>query len=181
MAGSPFERLLLHWDKGPGYRALPVATDEYKWLQSSVGGLSGMLKDSELSGLLLFKLIRRAPSASKSSRVSDLGTLLASIRLRIPITTDLPSGYSTAARHTRQPHLLCDFTKGQLSPMLMTQANQAPSKCICVIGAGPAGLAALKYLSQTSYFKTGSWKVVAYESRSKVGGIWFARSTINSS
>lgn len=53
------------------------------------------------------------------------------------------------------------------------QANRLPSKRICVIGAGPAGLAVLKYLSETSYFKTGSWSIVAYESRSKVGGIWY--------
>jgi cation diffusion facilitator CzcD-associated flavoprotein CzcO len=59
---------------------------------------------------------------------------------------------------------------------MTNQANQAPSKRICVIGAGAAGLAMLKYLSQTSYFKTGSWSVVAYESRSKVGGVWYALS-----
>lgn len=62
---------------------------------------------------------------------------------------------------------------------MTNQAYQAPSKRICVIGAGPAGLAVLKYLSQTSYFKRGSWSVIAYESRSKVGGIWYALS-INS-
>lgn len=60
---------------------------------------------------------------------------------------------------------------------MISQANQAPSKRICVIGAGAAGLAMLKYLSQTSYIKTGSWTVIAYESRSKVGGIWYALST----
>jgi len=59
---------------------------------------------------------------------------------------------------------------------MTSQVNQAPSKRICVIGAGAAGLALLKYLSQTSYFKTGSWSVIAYESRSKVGGIWCALS-----
>ncbi|KAG8217582.1 hypothetical protein J3R82DRAFT_5733 [Butyriboletus roseoflavus] len=57
---------------------------------------------------------------------------------------------------------------------MTSQANPVPSKRICVIGAGPAGLAVLKYLSQTSYFKKGSWSVVAYESRPKVGGIWYA-------
>lgn len=57
---------------------------------------------------------------------------------------------------------------------MANQVNQAPSKRICVIGTGAAGLAVLKYLSQTSYFKTGSWSVIAYESRSKVGGIWCA-------
>lgn len=56
---------------------------------------------------------------------------------------------------------------------MTSQANHTLSKRICVIGAGPAGLAVLKYLSQTSYFKTGSWSVIAYESRSKVGGIWY--------
>ncbi|KAF8136430.1 hypothetical protein EV363DRAFT_1211238, partial [Boletus edulis] len=56
--------------------------------------------------------------------------------------------------------------------MMNCQANHTPSKRICVIGAGAASLAVLKYLSQTSYFQSGSWSVIAYESRSKVGGIW---------
>ncbi|KAF8559647.1 hypothetical protein OG21DRAFT_1430639 [Imleria badia] len=49
---------------------------------------------------------------------------------------------------------------------MTSQPNHTPSKVskrICVIGAGPAGLAVLKYLSQTSYYKTGSWSVIAYE------------------
>lgn len=57
---------------------------------------------------------------------------------------------------------------------MTSQANHTLSKRICVIGAGPAGLAVLKYLSQTSYFKNGSWSLIAYESRPKVGGIWYA-------
>ena len=60
--------------------------------------------------------------------------------------------------------------------IMANQANQPSSKRICVIGAGAAGLAVLKYLSQTSYIKTGSWSVVAYESRSRVGGVWYALS-----
>ncbi|KAN0077216.1 hypothetical protein V8E55_011071 [Tylopilus felleus] len=55
---------------------------------------------------------------------------------------------------------------------MTSQVDHTPSKRICVIGAGPAGLAMLKYLSQTSYVKTGSWSVFAFESCSKVGGIW---------
>ncbi|KIJ10475.1 hypothetical protein PAXINDRAFT_172105 [Paxillus involutus ATCC 200175] len=51
--------------------------------------------------------------------------------------------------------------------------GQTPTKRICVIGAGAAGLAVLKAISQTSYFKTGSWHIIAYEARSKVGGVWF--------
>ena len=64
---------------------------------------------------------------------------------------------------------------------MISQADQAPSKRICVIGAGPAGLAALKYISQTSYIKTGSWSIVAFESRSKVGGVWCVGSTLSTS
>ncbi|KAG1812143.1 uncharacterized protein BJ212DRAFT_1465252 [Suillus subaureus] len=45
-------------------------------------------------------------------------------------------------------------------------------KRICIIGAGPAGLAALKVISETAYFKSGKWSVIAYETREKVGGVW---------
>ncbi|OAX41509.1 FAD/NAD(P)-binding domain-containing protein [Rhizopogon vinicolor AM-OR11-026] len=45
-------------------------------------------------------------------------------------------------------------------------------KRICVIGAGAGGLAALKVISDTAYFKSGKWSVIAYEARTNVGGIW---------
>ncbi|KAI6099920.1 hypothetical protein EDD16DRAFT_498255 [Pisolithus croceorrhizus] len=46
-----------------------------------------------------------------------------------------------------------------------------PRKRICVIGAGASGLAALKVISDTSHFKSGTWSVTAFESRESVGGI----------
>lgn len=48
------------------------------------------------------------------------------------------------------------------------------SKRICVIGAGPSGLAALKVISETSQCKAGLWSVVAFEARENIGGIWYA-------
>jgi cation diffusion facilitator CzcD-associated flavoprotein CzcO len=47
-----------------------------------------------------------------------------------------------------------------------------PEKRICIIGAAAGGLAALKAISDSSYFKSGKWSVVAYEARENVGGIW---------
>ncbi|KAI0642627.1 FAD/NAD-P-binding domain-containing protein [Trametes meyenii] len=43
---------------------------------------------------------------------------------------------------------------------------------ICVIGAGPAGLAAVKIIKDSEQFKDGSWTVTAFEARDNVGGIW---------
>ncbi|KAG1754400.1 hypothetical protein EDB19DRAFT_1892407 [Suillus lakei] len=54
-------------------------------------------------------------------------------------------------------------------------AEQLLFKCekrICVIGAGAGGLAALKVISDSAYFKSGKWSVIAYETRKNVGGIW---------
>ncbi|KXN92125.1 Flavin-containing monooxygenase FMO GS-OX-like 9 [Leucoagaricus sp. SymC.cos] len=46
-------------------------------------------------------------------------------------------------------------------------------KTICIIGAGPAGLAALKTALDSEQFKAGNWIPVAFEAREEVGGIWF--------
>ncbi|KAJ3538406.1 hypothetical protein NM688_g6525 [Phlebia brevispora] len=46
------------------------------------------------------------------------------------------------------------------------------AKHICVIGAGPSGLAALKVISESPQFKSGRWNVVAFESREDLGGVW---------
>ncbi|KAI3605239.1 flavin-containing monooxygenase [Moniliophthora roreri] len=43
---------------------------------------------------------------------------------------------------------------------------------IMIIGAGPAGLAALKVLLETPQVKSGHWIVNSFEAREKVGGIW---------
>ncbi|KAJ7583953.1 hypothetical protein C8J56DRAFT_952327, partial [Mycena floridula] len=45
-------------------------------------------------------------------------------------------------------------------------------KRICIIGAGAAGLAALKAILDSHQYKTGLWTPVAFEARSKPGGIW---------
>ncbi|KAL4067704.1 hypothetical protein V8B97DRAFT_1866203 [Scleroderma yunnanense] len=47
-----------------------------------------------------------------------------------------------------------------------------PTKRICIIGAGPSGLAALKVLSESTYCRSGTWTVTAFEAREDVGGIW---------
>lgn len=46
------------------------------------------------------------------------------------------------------------------------------SQSICIIGAGPAGLAALKIILDSPQYKAGLWKATAFEARDKVGGIW---------
>ncbi|KAF9078773.1 flavin-binding monooxygenase-like-domain-containing protein [Rhodocollybia butyracea] len=43
---------------------------------------------------------------------------------------------------------------------------------IGIIGAGAAGLAALKIILDTPQFKAGAWIPVAYEAREQVGGVW---------
>ncbi|KAH9939545.1 FAD/NAD-P-binding domain-containing protein [Amylocystis lapponica] len=45
-------------------------------------------------------------------------------------------------------------------------------KNICVIGAGPSGLAALKIIADTPQYKAGLWHPTAFERREEVGGIW---------
>jgi len=45
-------------------------------------------------------------------------------------------------------------------------------KRIAIIGAGPAGLAALKAVLDSEEWKEGHWDVVAFEVREDVGGVW---------
>ncbi|KZP27054.1 hypothetical protein FIBSPDRAFT_1040482, partial [Athelia psychrophila] len=45
-------------------------------------------------------------------------------------------------------------------------------KHICIIGAGAAGLAALKAIVETAEYEAGSWVPVVYEAREDVGGVW---------
>ena len=45
-------------------------------------------------------------------------------------------------------------------------------KHICIIGAGPGGLAALKIVTETPQYKSGQWKATVFEEREKVGGVW---------
>ncbi|RDB29788.1 Flavin-containing monooxygenase FMO GS-OX3 [Hypsizygus marmoreus] len=46
------------------------------------------------------------------------------------------------------------------------------SKTICIIGAGPAGLAALKIILDSSQYRAEQWKPTAFEARGCVGGVW---------
>ncbi|KAI0088233.1 FAD/NAD(P)-binding domain-containing protein [Irpex rosettiformis] len=57
--------------------------------------------------------------------------------------------------------------------LLAKHDNQAQTKRIAIIGAGPSGLAALKILSDTPQFKAGSWQAIAFEAREALGGVWF--------
>ncbi|KAG1826929.1 uncharacterized protein BJ212DRAFT_1583612 [Suillus subaureus] len=57
-------------------------------------------------------------------------------------------------------------------PLHLPRHDSQCEKRICIIGAGPGGLAALKVISESAYFKSGKWSVIAYETRENVGGIW---------
>ncbi|KAG7448693.1 FAD/NAD(P)-binding domain-containing protein, partial [Guyanagaster necrorhizus] len=43
---------------------------------------------------------------------------------------------------------------------------------ICIIGAGPTGLATLKTVLDTEQFKSGNYKPTVFEARDQVGGVW---------
>ncbi|KAJ3555235.1 hypothetical protein NM688_g2691 [Phlebia brevispora] len=45
-------------------------------------------------------------------------------------------------------------------------------KYICIIGAGPSGLGALKVIRESPQYKAGLWKPVAFEARDAIGGVW---------
>lgn len=45
-------------------------------------------------------------------------------------------------------------------------------KRICVIGAGPSGLGALKVIRESPQYKAGLWKPIAFEARDAIGGVW---------
>ncbi|KAG0705074.1 hypothetical protein DFH29DRAFT_315789 [Suillus ampliporus] len=64
------------------------------------------------------------------------------------------------------------MTSVQDVPQHLLGHNLECEKRICVIGAGAGGLAALKVISDSAYFKAGKWSVIAYETRTTVGGIW---------
>ncbi|KAI0642638.1 FAD/NAD-P-binding domain-containing protein [Trametes meyenii] len=51
-------------------------------------------------------------------------------------------------------------------------ADKLPEKRICVIGAGPSGLGAVKVIKDAPEFKAGKWVVTAFESRGEIGGVW---------
>ncbi|KAK0237924.1 hypothetical protein EDD85DRAFT_832348 [Armillaria nabsnona] len=45
-------------------------------------------------------------------------------------------------------------------------------KTICIIGAGPTGLATLKTVLDTEQYKSGTYKPTVFEAREQVGGVW---------
>ncbi|PCH35290.1 FAD/NAD(P)-binding domain-containing protein [Wolfiporia cocos MD-104 SS10] len=51
-------------------------------------------------------------------------------------------------------------------------SKQAEVQEICIVGAGPGGLAALQIIMETPQYKAGLWKPTAFEEREKAGGIW---------
>jgi cation diffusion facilitator CzcD-associated flavoprotein CzcO len=52
--------------------------------------------------------------------------------------------------------------------------NHATSskKRIVIIGAGSAGLVALKTLREAKPFQRGEWEIIVFEQREALGGIW---------
>ena len=51
-------------------------------------------------------------------------------------------------------------------------SRQGDVKHVCIIGAGPSGLGALKVIKESAQYKAGLWKPVAFEARDAIGGIW---------
>ncbi|KAJ3715117.1 hypothetical protein C8R42DRAFT_681732 [Lentinula raphanica] len=62
-------------------------------------------------------------------------------------------------------------------PDVQLEGTQDSSKRICIIGAGPAGLAALKIILDTPQYQSGAWVPIAYEARDQVGGVWLPAAT----
>ncbi|KZT04427.1 FAD/NAD(P)-binding domain-containing protein [Laetiporus sulphureus 93-53] len=54
----------------------------------------------------------------------------------------------------------------------LKQDASSDKKDICIIGAGPGGLAALQIIMESPQYKEGLWHPTAFEERDKVGGIW---------
>ncbi|KAI8969411.1 FAD/NAD-P-binding domain-containing protein [Trametes punicea] len=52
------------------------------------------------------------------------------------------------------------------------QRQHENRRSICVVGAGPSGLAAVKIVKDSQQYKDGLWTVTAFEARDDIGGIW---------
>ena len=47
-----------------------------------------------------------------------------------------------------------------------------PTKRICIIGAGPTGLAALQAVLESPQYSSGLWEPTLFEQKANVGGVW---------
>lgn len=58
--------------------------------------------------------------------------------------------------------------------MITNAGNDAAATVskIGIIGAGPAGLAALKTVLDSPQYKAGQWIPIAFEAREDIGGVW---------
>jgi hypothetical protein len=50
--------------------------------------------------------------------------------------------------------------------------TMAHGKAIAIVGAGPAGLAALKAVLDSEQHRAGRWSPLVFEAREELGGIW---------
>ncbi len=66
-----------------------------------------------------------------------------------------------------------DSNKGLYLISIDPFVTKEASKRVCIIGAGANGLATLKILAETHQVQSGRWKLVAFEERDNVGGIWY--------
>ncbi|KAG2008749.1 flavin-containing monooxygenase/FMO family protein [Coprinopsis cinerea AmutBmut pab1-1] len=58
------------------------------------------------------------------------------------------------------------------STLIPNDDQTGVKKKIAIIGAGPAGLAALKAVLESPQYKAGLWETIVFESRSSLGGVW---------
>ena len=56
--------------------------------------------------------------------------------------------------------------------MALGPTSTNTKKAIVIIGAGPAGLCALKCVLDREEYKNGDWDVIVFEARDDLGGVW---------
>lgn len=59
------------------------------------------------------------------------------------------------------------------SPLLSSE--NGPTKSIAIVGAGSAGLAALKALLDLPEETRQGWEIILFEQRRGVGGVWYVQ------
>jgi cation diffusion facilitator CzcD-associated flavoprotein CzcO len=55
---------------------------------------------------------------------------------------------------------------------MSTVRTNTRKKTTAIIGAGPAGLCALKSVLEREDYKNGEWEVTVFEAREDVCGVW---------